>query len=163
MNEKKNHWSRILKKRWEVNLSLFYFSHHASVRNFKYNKGTKVKIKLPQLSNSTNKYEKGFFLCLGRIQVSSLLSQSIQQRVPARTPGSHEAPVPTFYFTVTLRQWHPDLCCARYRALSTVFSSQNSLSGGHAMETKLHTFTKKKKKNPHVLWHVIENHDLVWK
>lgn len=32
-------------------------------------------------------------------------------------------------------------------------------SGGHAVETKLHTFTPSKKTS-HVLWDVIENHDL---
>lgn len=66
-----------LEDRWEANLSLFF--HHTSVYNVKYNKGTKVKIKLQQLPSSTNKHEKGF-LCLGRIQASSLLSQSTQQR-----------------------------------------------------------------------------------
>lgn len=39
-------------------------------------------------------------------------------------------------------------------------SHLRTVSGGHAMETKLHTFTPSKK-TPHVLWDVIENHDLV--
>lgn len=121
-----------------------------------------MTLKLQQLPSLTNKYDEGFLLLDG-IKASSLLSQSDRQKKLCSCQNtwvtlSLPTPAPP-----------PQALSDSGTLTSAVLDAEhppppphplNSLSGGHVMETELHAFTPSKQ-HLHVLWHVIENHDLV--
>lgn len=104
-----------------------------------------------------NKYEKGF-LCLGRIQATSLFSQSSKGNcVPAKKHLGHTeaAPPQSLSDSDTLTS---AVLFTKLLLLSLI--SEPSLED---MQWKLNfTLSHHLKKTSHVLWDVIENHDLAW-